>query len=218
MWPTGDIFFMESRSCLSLCFSNPISWLRALLIEKKSGLEVRRAALRACRWWYPAGEKHTHLCFYIIYQPLTWTSHLGLTRSQYHDSMRSSRGKREEWKRRRRKRERLSVFDILAHGFGLWWQYFPRNVLRCYGITNWQLNIHLSIMCPIRSLYFIKEDFHQPKKMFLDFSIDLFSFERRWHTADFHMCHLAVQEAPTSLSHFLSWPAVVSFISFLMYL
>lgn len=56
---------MESRSS----FSKPISQLRALLIEKKSGLEVRRAVLRACRWWYPPREKHTHLFFYIICQP-----------------------------------------------------------------------------------------------------------------------------------------------------
>ncbi len=115
MWPTGDIFFMESRSCISLCFSNPISWLRALLIEKKSGLKVKRAALRAGGWWYPAGEKHTHLCFYIICQPLTWTSHLGLAWSRYHDSIRSSRRDREEWKRRssREREKEKEIINVL---------------------------------------------------------------------------------------------------------
>lgn len=67
MWPLGDTFFMESQSCLSKCFSKPVYPAERHVNRKgEQSSEVKKAELRVYRWWYPAEDDHTHLCFNII--------------------------------------------------------------------------------------------------------------------------------------------------------
>lgn len=178
MWPTGDIFILFYGKPIlpfPLLFQSNLL-AKSLINRKEERAGGKESSTESCGWWYPAGEKHTHLCFYIILQPLTWTGHLGLTRSRYHDSMRSRRRERGEWEGRsstERERDRLSMFHIPSCGSALQWQC-PLPLEFVMSVKHRKLATEYPSIHPLSSSYF-----PQPKTSFLEFCIDLLSFKRQ---------------------------------------
>lgn len=134
MWPTGDTFFMESRSCLSLCFSNPISQLRALLIEKESMLGGKGE-----QCWKPADDDTQQERSTLISVSTSSASrqHEPATLGSLEASIMAACGRAEGRERSEgggqveKEGERLSMFDILTHRFALQWQCFSRYLSCC---------------------------------------------------------------------------------------